>query len=471
MNKKGISLPMLIALVISSSIGTAIFTFTSNFAKVAAPGPMLIAWGIVGIGILALALTFSNLINKRPDLDGIFAYAEAGFGPFAGFLSGWGYWLSAWVGNVAFATILVSSIGYFLPIFKSGQNIPSIILASIIAWALNWFVSRGVESATAVNTIVTICKLIPLFVFMVVAIVMFNGHLFTADFWGNIHDNFSNHLVWPQVKQCVMVMMWSFVGIEGATMMSSRARVKSDASKATIIGVITLILLYSIVSLLPYGYYDQHQLAQLPQPSLVYLFSHMVGPIGGAFMSLGLVISILGAWLSWTMLPAETVLLMSEANLLPKYFAHKNRFGAPNTALLITQVLVQLFLCSLLFTNQAYNFAASLCTAAIVITYCFVAAYQIKHSIQNWQQKDAKWQLFVGVVAIAFQMIGIGLTGIQYILLAMIAYIPGIYFYRQARQVAHGKHKMAKHEIGITILIAGCAILAISGLVMGKISL
>ncbi|MCM0598207.1 arginine-ornithine antiporter [Periweissella fabalis] len=471
MNKKGISLPMLLALVISSSIGTAIFTFTSNFAKVAAPGPVLIAWGLVGVGVLALALTFSNLINKRPDLDGIFSYAQAGFGPFAGFLSGWGYWLSAWVGNVAFATILVSSIGYFLPIFKSGQNMPSIILASIIAWSLNWFVSRGVESATAVNTIVTICKLIPLFVFIVVGIILFNGQLFTNDFWGNIQDNFSSHVVWPEVKQCVMVMMWSFVGIEGATMMSSRARVKSDASKATIIGVITLILLYSLVSLLPYGYYNQEQLAHLPQPSLVYLFSQMVGPVGGAFMSIGLVISILGAWLSWTMLPAETVLLMSEANLLPKYFAHKNRFGAPNTALLITQVLVQLFLCSLLFTNQAYNFAASLCTAAIVITYCFVAAYQIKYSLQHWQQRDAKWQLLIGVITIAFQIVGIGLTGMQYILLAMLAYVPGVYFYRQARQKAHGQHRMAKHEFIGTLIILGCAVLAISGLIMGKINL
>ncbi len=58
---------------------------------------MLIAWVIVGFGILMLALSLNNLLMKEPELEGIFSYAEKGFGPFAGFISGWGYWLSAWL--------------------------------------------------------------------------------------------------------------------------------------------------------------------------------------------------------------------------------------------------------------------------------------------------------------------------------------------------------------------------------------
>ena len=75
----------------------------------------------------------NNLGAKRPDLDGgIFGYAEAAFGKLGGFISGWGYWLSAWLGNVAFATMLMSAIGEFIPAFKGGQNIPSILLASVL---------------------------------------------------------------------------------------------------------------------------------------------------------------------------------------------------------------------------------------------------------------------------------------------------------------------------------------------------
>ena len=159
----GISLLPLTAMVVTSAIGSGIFALTSDLAKAAAPGPVLIAWLIVGIGIMALALSLNNLVIKRPDLSGVFDYAEAGFGQYAGFISGWGYWLSCWLGNVAFATVMMSSIGYFIPVFKPGNNWQSILLASIISWILTLVVCHGIESATILNFFITICKLIPLF--------------------------------------------------------------------------------------------------------------------------------------------------------------------------------------------------------------------------------------------------------------------------------------------------------------------
>mgnify|MGYP000149265996 FL=1 len=60
--------------------------------------------------------------------------------------------------------------------------------------------------------------------------------------------------VGDQVKNCLIILMWTFVGIEGATVMSSRARKKSDVGKATVIGLICLLLIYISASVLPYGY-------------------------------------------------------------------------------------------------------------------------------------------------------------------------------------------------------------------------
>lgn len=469
-NKKGLSLVALIALVVSSSIGAGIFALISDVASVAAPGAVIIAWIIVGFGILMLALSLSNLVAKRPDLEGIFAYAEEGFGPFAGFISGWGYWLSAWLGNVAFATVLMSSLGYFFPAFKSGQNFQSIIVASIIAWALTFFVNRGVESAAFLNTIVTVCKLIPLFAFIVIGIFLFKGQMFTAMFWSNIHASFQFGDVMHQVKSCIMVMMWVFVGVEGAAMMSSRAKKKSDASKATIIGLLSLLLIYVLASLLPYGYMSQAQLANLDQPAMVYLFESMVGPVGGVAISIGLIISIMGAWLSWTMLPAETILLMSKRNLVPKNFGKVNKANAPTFALFMTQALIQIFLFSLLFTSKAYNFAYSLCTAAIVVTYAMVAAYQIKYSWQNRKhQNDSGRQLVYGLIALVFEIVGIAIAGIQFVLLCMIAYVPGILFYAKARRENGFQPGLSRNEKIITGLITLGALLGIGLLIIGKI--
>ena len=147
----------------------------------------------------------NNLGAKRPDLDGgIFGYAEAAFGKLGGFISGWGYWLSAWLGNVAFATMLMSAIGEFIPAFKGGQNIPSILLASVFIWVLTFLVNNGIESASYINTIVTICKLVPLFLFMVIALVSFHVDIFSADFWGNVSSSLQSGAsvsLWSQIKR------------------------------------------------------------------------------------------------------------------------------------------------------------------------------------------------------------------------------------------------------------------------------
>ena len=163
----GIALPALVALVISSAIGAGIFDLPATLAQGATPGAAILAWVITGFGILMLALSLNNLVLNKPELTGVSDYARAGFGDFAGFISGWGYWLSAWLGNVAFATMLMSALGYFLPALKSGNSVPAIVLASLVSWALTLLVTRGIESAAAINTIVTITKLVPIFAFVV----------------------------------------------------------------------------------------------------------------------------------------------------------------------------------------------------------------------------------------------------------------------------------------------------------------
>lgn len=466
---KKISLFSLVALVISSSIGSGIFGISTDLAAGAAPGSALIAWVIVGVGVLMLSLSFNNLILKRPDLNGIFSYAEAGFGQFAGFISGWGYWLSAWLGNVAFATMLMSTISYFFPVFDNGQNIPSIIVASLLMWGLTFIVNQGVESAAFINAIVTICKLIPLFVFIVIGIVAFKADLFTANFWGTFSTNFEFGEVMNQIKSCMMVMMWVFVGIEGASTLSTRANKKSDVGKSIVIGLLGLLSLYILASMIPYGIMSQQELASLKQPSMAYVFEHIVGSWGAAFISIGLIISILGAWLSWTMFPGETTMLMSHAGMLPKMFGKTNKKGAPTFSLMVTAALIQVFVFTFLFTDKAYNFAYSLCTAAILICYLFVTLYQVKFSYQHLNEQGAKKQLVIGIIGSIFQMWAIFASGIFFTLLCFTAYIPGIYFFISARKEAGQKTLFSRKEIIATIFIVIGSLIALTLLFTGQV--
>lgn len=439
--KKGIGLIGLIGMVISSCIGSGVFAITGQLAGVASPGAVLVAWLIVGVGFLALAFSLNNLTEKRSDLHGIFSYADAGWGPLAGFISGWGYWLSAWLGNVAFATMMMSTIGYFYPAFLPGNTIPCIIIASVVMWALTYLVIRGVESAAFLNAIVMVCKVAAIAVTLIFGIFLFNAGIFTADFWGNVYDNAvaagqygpdAAPLggVGTQIFNCMIIMMWCFVGIEGASVVSSRAARKTDVGKATLIGFICLMLIYVGASVLPYGYMSYTEVAALDYPALVYVFSSMAPGWGGPFISIAIIISILGSWLSFTILPAETTSEMADYKLLPASWGKLNSHNAPSMSLLIVGACTQAFLIVLLFSADAYDFAFSMCTVAIVITWAFAAAYQAKWGVQN---KNAT-QAAIGFVAVAFQVIGVLFNGWSFLLLTCVGYIPGFFIYVKARK-------------------------------------
>lgn len=474
--KKGIGLIGLIGMVISSCIGSGVFAITGQLAGVASPGAVLVAWLIVGVGFLALAFSLNNLTEKRSDLHGIFSYADAGWGPLAGFISGWGYWLSAWLGNVAFATMMMSTIGYFYPAFLPGNTIPCIIIASIVMWALTYLVIRGVESAAFLNAIVMVCKVAAIAVTLIFGIFLFNAGIFTADFWGNVYDNAvaagqygpdAAPLggVGTQIFNCMIIMMWCFVGIEGASVVSSRAARKTDVGKATLIGFICLMLIYVGASVLPYGYMSSTEVAALDYPALVYVFSSMAPGWGGPFISIAIIISILGSWLSFTILPAETTSEMADYKLLPASWGKLNSHNAPSMSLLIVGACTQAFLIVLLFSADAYDFAFSMCTVAIVITWAFAAAYQAKWGVQNKNGVQAA----IGFVAVAFQVIGVLFNGWSFLLLTCVGYIPGFFIYVKARK-DYGNAITMGEKVCMGV-ISALGVLSLVLLAMGVISI
>jgi len=107
----GIGFFGLAAMVVGTMIGGGAFNLPGAMAQGAGVGSVLIGWTITGIGMVMLAFVFQFLANTRPELEGgIYAYAKEGFGKFVGFNSGWGYWMSAWIGTVANITLIFSTL-------------------------------------------------------------------------------------------------------------------------------------------------------------------------------------------------------------------------------------------------------------------------------------------------------------------------------------------------------------------------
>jgi len=252
----------LIALVVGSMVGGGIFSLPQNIAASASAGATLIGWLITGVGMLTLAFVFQTLANRKPELDGgVYAYAKAGFGDYMGFSSAWGYWISAWIGNVSYMVLLFSTLGYFFPVFGEGNTLPAVIGASLLLWLLHFLVLRGIKEAAFINTVTTIAKMLPLALFIVIAAIAFKMDVFTADFWGRGNSELGS--VMDQVRNMMLVTVWVFIGIEGASIFSARAEKRSDVGKATVIGFVGVLLLLVLVNVLSQGIMAQAELAGL----------------------------------------------------------------------------------------------------------------------------------------------------------------------------------------------------------------
>lgn len=460
---KKLGLIPLIALVVGSMIGGGAFNLAGDMASGANAGAILIAWVITGIGILALGFVFQNLSLQKPELEsGIYSYAKEGFGPFLGFSSAWGYWLSAWLGNVAYATLVMSSIGYFIPAFEGGQNIASILGASVLLWGVHFLVLRGISSASFINTITTICKIIPIFLFILIAIFAFNWDKFTFEFWGSGSFSWSN--VFDQVKSTMLVTLWVFIGIEGAVIMSARAKSKSDVGKATIIGLVSVLLIYVLITLASMGVMTRDELAALPNPTMAYVFESLVGKWGAILINLGLIISVLGAWLSWTLFASELPFIAAKDKVFPKWLAKENKNNAPVNSLWLTNGLIQVFLLTLLFTETAYNFMFCLASSAILIPYMLSAFYQVKLTSGNSTK-----QLIIGIIASIYTVWLVYAAGVDYLLLTMLLYAPGILLYKRSQKENGISRKDTKLDLTLMLIFVVLAVLALVGLINGSI--
>lgn len=129
--------------------------------------------------------------------------------------------------------------------------------------------------------------------------------------------------------------------------------------------------------------------------------------------------------------------------------------------------LTQIFMFTLLFTNQAYQFAYSLCTAAIFISWLYVTLYQTKISVKLGELK----QMSIGIIGSIFYLWAIWASSIDYFLLCLIVYLLGIVFYIQARKEKGVLKVFSSKEKILLVLVVGGAVVALFRLFTGQISI
>ncbi len=471
----GLSLPHLIAAVITAVIGGGVFTMAGDMAAAGAnTGAVLIGWVVCGIGVFCLMMCFYALSKYKPTLvGGIYSYARSGFGEYMGFLSAYGYWISALLATVSYTTLLFASVAYFVPLFGDGNNLPSVIGASAVVWICWLLVSRGVKEAASVNIVTTIAKLVPLFV-AIVAILLsahFDPDIFMDNFWGEP----DGPALWDQIVGTVGVSIWIFLGIEGAVVISGRAKYSKDVGRATVTAFIGILCIYLLVSILSMGVMPRAELAELSNPSMAGVLEAVVGPWGAALINLGVGLSLLGAMLGYTIISSECPHEAAKQGVFPKVFAKENAKGAPIVTLTVTCLIVQAFLVIILFSEQTYQFFYGVSVSMILIPYFFSTLYLLvcaikKDGFESVSGGKLAFYRGIGLVGFLYSVFLIYAGGLTGLMITTILFAPGILLYLYGQRERGEAFMPRAVDKVVTVAIVVFFVISIVSIATGSIA-
>lgn len=455
-------------------LASGAFAIPGDFASSGAyPLASLIGWVIVGVGMLSLCMCFLRLGIAKPELtSGLYTYAREGFGEFIGFCSAWGYWISAVLAQVSFITMLFGSLGHFFPVFGTGNNIASVVTASIVMWILTFLVSRGINQAVTINVIVVIAKLLPILTLLVA--IIFAGAFDSDVFMANFTGEGSGMSLMEQVKGTTFITVWIFIGIEGSVVISERAKTTKAAGRATVTCFLCMLALYMMISILSMGVLPTEELAVLETPSMAGVLQAVVGDWGATLVNIAVIISVAGALFTYTILCVDSAYAPATKGCFPKFFARENSKGVPVTSLLLSMVVIQIFLILIYFNDASFQICYALSTSMIMFPYFLSGLYCLKatakgETLDKDSSKAATWIFAIIGAVYGFWMLYA--SGWQSVLATALLFGIGILIYLYTQKEKGEKFFPKTTDLVATVVVLIAFIAAIVLMVNGTIQL
>ncbi|MDE6037393.1 MAG: amino acid permease [Duncaniella sp.] len=440
----------LTALVFGLMVGVGIYNLPQNMASVASPGAVFIAWIITAAGILPLVMAFKWLSDRYPQYNaGIYQYAQAGFGNYTGFNIAWGYWLCTAFSNVAYGVMLNDSVGAICPRLMA-HSWETVVFGSVLIWVMFGIVSCGIQTAKFINTLLAAIKVIMLIFIITIFAMFFRCDLFEADIWGSVTSLTD---IMGQVKSTMMVTLFCFFGVEGAVMMSARARRSSDVGKAGFAGFFISLILYLAVSLLCFGLLSKARLAELPDPSIAYILRITCGEWAYWFVIGAVIVSLLGGWVAWTLVVAQVPYEAALVGILPKAFRRVNRHGMPTFGLIMSSIVMELFLLMVVMADDVYLAALHITGLMIIPGYFYTGLFLFRKA-------DTAGTRTIAAITTLFCLWMAYAGGLQEMLMTSVFYLLGTGFYIRARREQGARHIFTPTERGF--LYALCIASAIT---------
>ena len=345
----------LVALAVNGVIGAGIFGLPSEVFRRIGPWS-LAAFVACGLVVMLIVLCFAEVSSRYSGTGGPYLYAREAFGPLVGFEVGWLMWVARVTAFAANCNLLISYAGFFFPWAEGpGARAGLTVVVVLLFSALNVL---GVRNATIANNLFAVAKLVPLLLFIGAGALVIDP------------DRFASAPTPPlgEFSASVLVLIYAFSGFEMATVAAGETRhPQRDLPFALLVAMAVVISMYVAIQAVAIG--TLPTLATSARP-LADAGARVLGGAGGALITAGALVSILGNLNVILTLGTRIPYAMAERGQLPRALAAVHpKFRTPHVAIAGTAAVILV-----LALSGTFVYVATISVIARLLSYAATCA-------------------------------------------------------------------------------------------------
>ena len=414
------------SIAVGCAIGSGVFMMPTLLAPYGMLG--LAGWLTAGAGSLLIVLSLSRLARRIPKLGGPYAYVRAGLGDFAGFLIAWTYWIACIAAVAGIAIAFVGYLGFFFP-FITESSVISLLVALVLVWSLVALNMRSVDGSGTFQVATTLLKILPLLVMIVMGFIHMEPEIMPPLNPTELHPI-------ALLATVTTLVMWSFTGIETAAVPADNmAEPDKLIPRILLASVLTILVIYFLVSITIAMVVPADELLVSTAPFSL-AASKMMGPIGGAFITIGALISTLGSLNANTLTAGNIPLAAAKDHLFPVRFATVSQAGTPTFSLMVAGC----FVTALLLFNytkglvEAFTFMAMLSTLSTLMAYAFSAVAEFYFLKSDGPSPERNRAVGLSIAAFLYSFFAIWGAGAEVVFYSFMLIMVGMPFYALVRE-------------------------------------
>ena len=414
------------SIAVGCAIGSGVFMMPTLLAPYGMLG--LAGWLTAGAGSLLVVLSLSRLARRIPKLGGPYAYVRAGLGDFAGFLIAWTYWIACIAAVAGIAIAFVGYLGFFFP-FITESSVTSLLVALVLVWSLVALNMRSVDGSGTFQVATTLLKILPLLVMIVMGFIHMEPEIMPPLNPTELHPI-------ALLATVTTLVMWSFTGIETAAVPADNmAEPDKLIPRILLASVLTILVIYFLVSVTIAMVVPADELLVSTAPFSL-AASKMMGPIGGAFITIGALISTLGSLNANTLTAGNIPLAAAKDHLFPVRFATVSQAGTPTFSLTVAGC----FVTALLLFNytkglvEAFTFMAMLSTLSTLMAYAFSAVAEFYFLKSDGPSPERNRAVGLSIAAFLYSFFAIWGAGAEVVFYSFMLIMVGMPFYALVRE-------------------------------------